>query len=180
MTEPVTLIGRLCPKCSDTKDMSDFHKGAFYCKDCVAKAGEARRRAAGAPVRNKVIAGHKVCTVCKERKPVGDFYKNKVGDNFFVVGQCKPCYNKVSRDRELVTKYGISREYYNGMLAVQGGGCAICHQPPNGKDLAVDHNHNTGVVRGLLCCNCNRGLGHLQDSSDMLLKAADYLKRHGS
>jgi hypothetical protein len=63
------------------------------------------------------------------------------------------------------------------MLEDQGGVCAICSKPDEveGRRMAIDHNHDTGAVRGLLCGNCNRGLGNFQDDIDMLKKATDYL-----
>lgn len=67
------------------------------------------------------------------------------------------------------------------MWTAQEGLCAICHQPETVKygdrvkDLAVDHDHETGEVRGLLCNNCNRALGMFGDSAERLLAAARYL-----
>lgn len=64
------------------------------------------------------------------------------------------------RDEHLRRLYGISQAKYEEMLDAQGGVCAICEEPPNGgKALAVDHCHETGVVRGLLCSGCNGSLG---------------------
>jgi len=64
------------------------------------------------------------------------------------------------------------------MLDEQGGCCKICGtDKPTGKwkVFAIDHCHITGIVRGLLCNECNRGIGLLRDSADLLRKAADYL-----
>lgn len=86
------------------------------------------------------------------------------------------------RDRFLLKKFGISLEQYNQMHSEQNGVCKICKQPEthkrNGvlKALAVDHCHKTGKVRGLLCCDCNTGIGKLKDSIDVLLSAVQYLK----
>lgn len=57
------------------------------------------------------------------------------------------------------------------------GGCAICKSPtPNGqKDWAVDHDHKTGKIRGILCAPCNKGLGHFQDDKQRLQQAIEYL-----
>ena len=64
------------------------------------------------------------------------------------------------------------------MLAAQGGVCCLCSRPPTSKRrLAVDHNHATGVVRGLLCHPCNRFLGHVNDSPAMLRAMAEYLEK---
>jgi len=81
--------------------------------------------------------------------------------------------------------FGISLEDYNVMFQNQSGLCAICgekektkHQSGHLKDLAVDHNHVTGRIRGLLCWVCNTGIGKLKDSPELLRKAADYIERN--
>lgn len=69
------------------------------------------------------------------------------------------------------------------MLEAQGGVCAICKGPetkPNAKYLAVDHDHATGAVRGLLCNNCNRAIGLLGDDAERLIAGADYLRGEAS
>lgn len=80
--------------------------------------------------------------------------------------------------------YGITLEWYNKQHDVQGGLCAICSQPEkmkiNGQvvRLAVDHCHDTGRIRGLLCSDCNRGLGFLKHSSDLLRASVKYLEEY--
>lgn len=75
--------------------------------------------------------------------------------------------------------YGITPERYDEMLAEQGGGCAICGGTnESGRALAVDHNHITGVVRGLLCDRHNVGIGMFRDDVDDVLAAASYLAAH--
>lgn len=84
---------------------------------------------------------------------------------------------------DLKKRFGISLEEYQLMLENQNNLCAICGRPERTVDhrtkkvrsLAVDHNHNTGKVRGLLCTDCNRALGLLQDSKDVLQNALAYL-----
>lgn len=74
--------------------------------------------------------------------------------------------------------YGISRDEFDAMLTAQGGGCAICGssmRDVSRNRLCVDHCHDTGRVRGLLCGHCNRGLGFFQDSPELLEKAKRYL-----
>jgi hypothetical protein len=82
------------------------------------------------------------------------------------------------RKHLLKKKYGISIEQYDQMLADQDHRCALClsseHDARGGR-LAVDHDHATGVVRGLLCGPCNTGLGKLGDSVDGLRRAIAYL-----
>lgn len=64
---------------------------------------------------------------------------------------------------------------YNRMLGVQNGLCKICGMINDGKSLCVDHCHKTGKIRGLLCANCNSGIGMMKDSPDILRNAIDYL-----
>lgn len=73
--------------------------------------------------------------------------------------------------------YGMSPEEYSTLMAAQGGKCAICRSScPRGR-LSVDHNHETGEIRGLLCRDCNRALGIFRDDPDRLRKAAEYLEK---
>ena len=78
---------------------------------------------------------------------------------------------------KLQHKYGLTLDEYRRMVEAQDGRCAICRAPPPcGKRLYVDHCHESGRVRGLLCNNCNRGLGCFKDSPEFLLAAKDYLQ----
>lgn len=82
-----------------------------------------------------------------------------------------------AKDTRFKKKYNISLEDWDHMFEVQGGRCAICktHQADLEKSLCVDHDHDTGEVRGLLCHTCNRALGLLKDRKDILLAAVEYL-----
>lgn len=74
--------------------------------------------------------------------------------------------------------YGISDLEFNELLVKQGGLCAICKKESVGKKtLDVDHDHDTGEIRGLLCFHCNTGLGHFRDSAELLQAAKDYLTK---
>lgn len=75
--------------------------------------------------------------------------------------------------------YGITLEEYNMLLEEQGGNCAICSKPPDSgraKYLYVDHCHNTIKIRGLLCSNCNKGIGFFRDDPELIEKAINYLR----
>jgi len=81
------------------------------------------------------------------------------------------------RDGQLKAHYGINLQEYNRLYDEQGGRCLICEvEAPKGQ-LAVDHDHNTSQVRGLLCMRCNKGLGFFRDDVAFLLRAVDYLMR---
>lgn len=74
-------------------------------------------------------------------------------------------------------RMGLTRAEYDGLLRAQDGVCAICGwECSSGRRLAVDHDHRTGKVRGLLCTKCNMGIGMFWDETDLLHKAADYLR----
>lgn len=80
---------------------------------------------------------------------------------------------KQRRALGLKWKYGVTEDDYNAMLERQDGKCAICGKD---TDLCVDHCHKTKKVRGLLCRNCNLGIGLLEDSEDNLLNAVLYVR----
>lgn len=82
-----------------------------------------------------------------------------------------------SRAYRLRKLFGLSVEQYDAMLLAQEGRCAICRNRPGRQRLAVDHNHKTGAIRGLLCGRCNHKLlGSAKESSEILRRAADYLE----
>ncbi|MDQ1374746.1 MAG: hypothetical protein QOJ09_2084 [Actinomycetota bacterium] len=82
------------------------------------------------------------------------------------------------RRSHLKRKYGMTLGDYDRLLEQQGGGCAICGRPPReDMSLHVDHDHETGRVRGLLCFPCNNTLGDFEDDPTRLYAAADYLAR---
>lgn len=85
---------------------------------------------------------------------------------------------ELDRDSHLKRKYNISIEDYDKMLDKQNHSCKICntHVSKLDKRLYVDHCHITGNVRGLLCHNCNTGIGHLRDDIELLKSAIKYLE----
>jgi hypothetical protein len=140
---------------------------------------------------------YRVCRVCGASKPLSDYYKWRD----FYKKDCKTCfinsrkeYDKVKSkeadhnpDRHrgylLKSKYGLTAEDYDKLADQQSGKCAICKEeqfgihPKTGNKmpLVVDHCHSTNGVRGLLCSNCNRGLGMFKDNYLFLQNAISYL-----
>ena len=84
---------------------------------------------------------------------------------------------KEKRSLRYLRRYGISIDEYAELYRKQNGVCAICKSKETGhkKRLSVDHCHETGEIRGLLCNSCNVGLGRFKDSIDLLTKAIEYL-----
>jgi hypothetical protein len=85
-----------------------------------------------------------------------------------------------SHNSHLKKTYGITIDEYDAILASQGGGCAICKGGTSKRHFAVDHNHKTGNVRGLLCARCNTALARFMDSRTNVGRAYNYLGRDGS
>ena len=88
-------------------------------------------------------------------------------------------YENGGRDAHLRRTFGISAAEFDAMLAVQGGCCAVCgvEQTTDGRAFRVDHDHETGRVRGLLCHSCNVAIGLLKDDVVVLAQAIAYLER---
>lgn len=140
----------------------------------------------------------KRCKDCGQSRPLNEY---SLGSNGKARAACKPCTSeraKVWRDNNweraldthLKRVFGITLEDFLSMEQAQGGVCAICGcLPPHGLStkhrrqgravrprLVVDHCHETGEVRGLLCTPCNRGIGFLGDDLDRIEAAANYLR----
>lgn len=130
----------------------------------------------------------RICTGCGKRKRRASFIGSKSRQ------PCKSCDRKAKRkvtaeggrpkQAHHLRKYGLTREDYAEMLAAQDGVCALCDNPETMtregavRLLAVDHDHETGAVRALLCARCNAGLGNFDDDPVALRAAALYLEEH--
>jgi hypothetical protein len=133
---------------------------------------------------------NRLCRACGEYLPYTDFYvKHTNGDDnsYRFNSPCKACSNIRSVNRilyqrkyQLFRAFGITEEHYNKLLIKQNQCCGICgkHIDEMNRRLAVDHHHPDGKIRGLLCVNCNLGLGNFQDSRVLLRMAIKYLARH--
>ena len=146
------------------------------------------------------VDSFRICKECKTAYPTDYFYK-KAG------GRCKKCSSEVNKEyrrknrkkcleygfnyyhdpknklhlkgKHYENKYGITMKEYNKIFSQQKGNCAICgtHQSQLTKSLHVDHDHDTKIVRGLLCPKCNTGIGLFNDNKELLKNAIDYLRR---
>ncbi len=136
----------------------------------------------------------KSCSSCKKVLHL-DLFENDSRYSDGKRSQCSQCRYSSQRDRRLDShlqrKYGISLSEFKQISTKQGDVCAICGLPetaipgPKGKRykhtentrLVVDHDHETGKVRGLLCRSCNIGLGIFKDSTENLRVAIEYLEK---
>ncbi|SDD26497.1 Recombination endonuclease VII [Geodermatophilus telluris] len=188
---------KFCPDCGAHRPVEDFTRDrrrrdglAFYCRDHARRRLRAsKERRQGPPKRRfaldrHVPDGHKWCPDCDAVKPLADFPKTsatKSGRHSY----CRPCHNargrasldKIggSRTYHLKRRYGITAEDADAMLAAQDGRCAICRAAPAAH---IDHDHDTGRVRQLLCFGCNGGLGQFKDDPATLRAAARYVEGH--
>jgi hypothetical protein len=150
-----------CTKCGDTLPPTEFYAAPrntkrsglhSWCKTCTADDTRTRRATQSAED--------------KERLAVA---------------------NRARARRKRLAKYGLTADDYQSMMASQNGVCAICERPETvrqphriggGESLAIDHDHATGKVRGLLCMTCNTAIGKLNDDPNLLRVAARYLEQH--
>lgn len=184
------------------------HGREYRCAICINNAAALRRHIQQQQRLAATDPTMKKCRNCATLKKLTDFYRNKANANGHST-QCKTCFanywRKIkvlpefqSKRRERRKKYkatprakdsnwasylnsqhGISVEQYIEIFTTQGGVCAICQQLPNNSRLVVDHDHHTGIIRGLLCRRHNAGMGFFNDSADLMEDAARYL-RHAS
>ena len=139
----------------------------------------------------------KVCNDCKIEKSLDDFYKlgNKGGKRNNFLHICKPCSRKEVSSRgpqsRYKKRYNLTVDQVDEMLRAQNSLCGICNIEIHlGHDqiddhrkkatACVDHDHQYGYIRGLLCDNCNKGLGNFRDSHFILNNAQHYLIAHES
>jgi Recombination endonuclease VII len=117
-----------------------------------------------------------MCPRCRKTKPRSEFWLSSTNSSG-LQSHCKPCQRtrvrKHSRRRHLRLAYGMTPEDYQAMVKKQKGLCPICLHK---RRLHVDHDHETGVVRGLLCSGCNSAVG-LLDQPRRLRRAMKYLNR---
>lgn len=156
---------KACARCSVPQPPAEFYRAAkaatgltSWCRSCYRENYQETRVARLA--RKKVLREADIEASRAKEREVG-----------------KRSYAK-NRERIVGKRYGLSAEQYAEMVARSRGRCEICGEPPSAKGLCVDHDHATGVVRGLLCTNCNHILGKAGDDQQVLRAAITYLDYH--
>lgn len=196
---------KVCGKCRKTKPLQEFGprygrpngQRRSWCLDCYnryQRVTYAKRKAERAKLV-PVSSGTKVCCRCKVEKNVLEFVIAR-SERDGRRKQCRNCcaeltreenqknpekYAEIRRRANLKRCFGLTIEEYDRLMQRQGGVCAICGQRERnkaGRRMPVDHCHETGVVRGLLCSNCNGGIGKFHDDTEKMAKAIEYLKHH--
>jgi hypothetical protein len=166
-----------CTKCK--KDLPDdmFYNSktrksglTAWCKEC------SKNNYSNLKTYDPSYIGTKICRKCNRRKERREYCK-RIHSTDGLSPYCKEC----TRLYSLSNRYRISVDDYTEMFTKQDGKCAICGQSETvthkGKliSLCVDHNHITGEIRGLLCLDCNTGLGKFKDDKELLKKVICYL-----
>ena len=168
------MSDRKCAKCGVTKPLSEFRKNQYECKPCHSASVVEWQR------NNKD----------KARAKFKRWYQNPINREKSLAGSRKRWKNispeqkrrkyDATNARLKVALYGITVSEINAMASKQNGLCALCGKPPTSgrwKKLVVDHDHQSGKIRGLLCNPCNVGLGALGDTIGSIEKALVYLRR---
>ncbi len=185
-----------CKNCFKEFDRkpSDIRRGRT--KFCSMECSQEYKSSSSKKHAESVLkAGKKQCKMCGKTRLLKFFPKSKKSATGYFsycincrrdvnrnsdVKRSKGCKRKdFSRRAYLKRTYAITQEEYDEMWKKQGCKCAICGSSDTTKKLpAIDHCHNTGKIRGILCENCNRGLGMFHDDIGKMQSAIDYLKYH--
>ncbi|WSW95722.1 endonuclease VII domain-containing protein [Streptomyces sp. NBC_00989] len=179
MTEAAEL--RRCSRCKEqlprlafagNRSMPDGLQA--YCRECSAEYYRQRQEAKGKKVRERIAVppGHKRCPQCEAVKPHVDWERNKSSVDGWS-SYCRECRAERNRISYLKRKYGLAPAELDALIAEQLGICCICLTAPAEH---VDHCHETGRVRGVLCFSCNAALGQFKDRPDVIRRAATYLE----
>ena len=157
-----TFIGKPCRRCGNTERYSSGNKP---CVECARRNSQERNK-----------NGKQKAYRQDKKEYIREYNRNRYGN-------LPEDVKKEQNRRMLIRTYGIEPEDYDKMLVEQNGVCACCgckETNPKKKHLCIDHDHNTGEVRALLCDRCNRGIGAFGDNLDNLQKAVLYLQRYGN
>lgn len=161
-----------CSKCGLEQPFENFYRAAETrdglrgdCKACFA----ARAKARYAKTRKSDIERVKAWQAANRERHLANLRAR----------HARPEVKRHERDMHLRRNYGMTIEEYDELLAEQGGVCAICEKPPRSDiSLHVDHNHETGQRRGLLCWPCNSAIGNAGDDPARLNALASYLVKY--
>lgn len=161
--KPCSACRRLLPVSEFGKDSNTPTGLSYACRDCANTKTRNRRDAE------------------KAKDPDGFLARQRTTAQAWRDG-ATPELRKTRGRRQLFKARGVTAEWFEETLAAQGGVCAICRLPESKlssggglKMLAIDHDHTTGKARGLICQQCNIGIGALQDSPDLIRRAVRYL-----
>jgi len=161
---------KYCYKCGEWKEKFEFHKNSFtkdnleyICKKC----------------KNQYMRNYNSNPIHKSK--MKKYKKKYYQEHQEEIKRYREKYKSKYRNRALKNKFGITLEEYDKIFIEQNGCCAICgkHQSEVKRTFAVDHNHKTNNIRGLLCYRCNTFLGYCKDNINTFINAVEYLEKDG-
>lgn len=158
-----------CLICHIEKEITEFHKA---CDRADGYRGDCKSCRKNKTKRDYSI---KKCSCCNIIFLNNLEFFNKDTKNR-TRGVCKKCGAKYSKFHHIKKKYNLSLDDYNNMILNQNSKCGICNKET--KELVIDHNHTTRVVRELLCNNCNTGLGMFYENIDILKSVIKYITKY--
>jgi Recombination endonuclease VII len=181
------VLTKQCPSCGESKPAADFGRNrslkdglSFYCLACNRERNRAwyrqSRRTAGREVRDHswVPEGFRWCPACEQAVPHDEYMRASRTSSGFG-SRCKACHNAANSEYYLRRTYQLTKDHVAEMRRAQGDRCAICGDP---APQHLDHDHETGGIRELLCQRCNHGLGLFRDDPALLHAAAFYVDAH--
>ena len=177
MTMRKQRIATTCPWCGEVTFRLPCHANQQFCnRICSNRYSWANKRERKTLTVVEPKATSRVWLKCSRSECGADYWRywNRADKSRYCSKQCKGLDGAARRAAK-----EMSPEEYAHRLAAQGGVCAICSRTDERLSLARDHCHRTGAWRGLLCGRCNKGLGLFNDSPELLMAAADYVKRGG-
>lgn len=170
---------RTCKKCGKRKPHSAFSKDpkcrhgiGYRCRECANAIEKARQQRLSARKDHEILfSSTKRCKSCGLTKSINEFSRHRASLDGHQA-YCRSCSIFATMKRS----YGIDRAKFDEMLQAQSGRCAICGRVPSDAEvLGVDHHHENGVVRGLLCQWCNIGMAFLDNPEWMRMAQAHQL-----
>ena len=150
----------------------------FCCRECHDEGIKDERKVERAKKREG-----KVCVQCGKplnaKRSTRSFCSQNCIDKFKYAADPQGAKDR-AREGHLKLKYNMTPDDYEMLLAGQGGACAICLRPPDPerRRFAVDHDHGTGEVRGILCRGCNLGIAQFQEDTKLIIRAVRYVEAH--
>lgn len=178
-----------CAHCGASIRRYGAHRTYFCSAACRSAFAKNKARA-------EQILGVRKCPHCDMAKGIAEFYKNPLRLSGYA-SWCKTCESVAGKKRRALQqpeirrevdwkdsikhRYGLTPAGYQALLEAQYYCCAVCediYPPGTSLRLCVDHDHDTGKVRGLICRRCNNALGLLKEDHVIVQKAALYLRKH--
>ena len=208
MAEPALKLvptGLRCNKCGEVKALDEFwadnrkcargrSQRNHYCRECLTASRPRHEILLDDDPR--IAMGRRICSGCNKEKALADFGKSVL----FKMGRetrCKACKNTWRAARKVPKRipaadasprdyrrrytHGVSAATFLALYDAQDGKCGICSNEMDflAKATCLDHSHNTGMIRGVLCQRCNLGIGHMKDDIKLMRSAIAYLEKHG-